>query len=87
MNSEDIKIYRNYTLQRLSKDSCTLFLQNLARCNGHISSSFSLGGNLPDAAARYVSMFFCIYFIRQADLDKFHSLGTLTTEIEKVSVS
>jgi hypothetical protein len=84
MNSEDLKIYRNFTLERLSAKACAEFLQNLAKCNGHISSSFCLNNGFPDESIKYFSMFFRIYFLSQVDLDKFHSLGMVTEEIERV---
>ena len=87
MTSEDLKIYRDFSLERLGKDACTNFLQNLARSNGHISSNFCLSGAFPDSSARYMSMFFRLYFLSQKDLDKFHSLGMITTDIQQVSLS
>ena len=86
MDSESLKIYRDYTLERLGNDACAKLLQNLARCNGHISSNFCLNNGFPDKSVRYFSMFFRIYFIAQADLDKFHGLGMVTTAVEKVGV-
>jgi hypothetical protein len=82
-----MKIYRDYTLERLSKDGCSKLLQNLAKCNGSISSSFCLNNGFPDESVRYMSMFFRIYFLNQTDLDKFHLLEMKTTEIELVDMS
>jgi len=82
-----MKIYQDFTLERLSKDGCATFLQNLAKSGGSISSSFCLNNGFPDESVRYMSMFFRIYFLSQADLDKFHLLGMKTTEIDRVDMS
>ena len=82
----DNLIYRNFSLERLSNNACIDFLQGLAKCNGHITSSFCLNNSFPDKKVRYMSMFFRIYFYSMEDLEKFHNLGMFTEEIEKVSV-
>jgi hypothetical protein len=84
---KDNLIYRNFSLEKLSNNACIDFLQGLAKCNGHITSSCCLNNGFPDNKVRFMSMFFRIYFYSMEDLEKFHSLGMITEEIEEVSVN
>jgi hypothetical protein len=79
-----MKIYRDFSLERISKKNCAEFLQNLAKCNGHITSSMTLNNGFPDDSVQYMSMFFRIYFLNLSDFEKFHRLGMNTTEVEQV---
>lgn len=64
----------------LNKDKIASFIQSLMICRGVITSNFSLSNGFKPDKIQYHEGFFRIYFIRQEDLDRFHSMGFKTTQ-------
>lgn len=76
-------LYREYSCS-LSQKSCTALLQALAISEGVITSNFTLKNAFPEKSVGRWTMFFRLRFRNQESLDKFHTLGFVTTEPEKV---
>ena len=79
-------IYREYSCN-LSQANCTKLLQALAICKGTITCNFTLAGGrgLSEKTVNRWTMFFKLRFDFQADLDKFHQMGFVTTEPMKIA--
>lgn len=83
--SENNYIWRDFTIQP-TKDKSAKFLQALSICRCSITSSWYLTNGFTDSQANKHELFFRLKFRNQEDLDKFHSLGFVTTTPPKVSV-
>jgi len=78
-------IWRDFTLQP-TKDKSAKFLQALSICRCSITDSWSLQNGFPESSANRHELFFRLKFRKQEDLDKFHSLGFVTTTPPKVEL-
>jgi hypothetical protein len=82
---DDLRIFRDFTLSRMSDKASGEFLRALAQSGGCITCCFTNASQSP--SYRTVSMYFRLRFIRQEHLDRFHSLGYETTEPPKISLN
>ena len=79
-------IYRNFSLERTSVTAAGKFIQALVLSGGSITDVHSLTNAFPPEKVQYYSSFFRLRFWKQEQLDKFHSLGFKTDDIERVSL-
>lgn len=73
-------IYKDFTLTRTSKNAAGEFIQALVISGGIITSMFTLTNGFSEKQVTYMSSFYRLKFRSQENLDKFHSLGFVTTE-------
>jgi hypothetical protein len=79
-------IYRNFSLERTSVTAAGKFIQALVLSGGSITDVGSLVNGFPPEKVQYYSSFFRLRFWKQEQLDKFHSFGFKTDDIEQVSL-
>lgn len=85
MQSNFEPIYRDFTLTKTSVTAAGKFLQGLASSGGSITSMFSLSNGFPVDKAQYYSTFYRLKFLKQENLDRFHSLGFQTNDIPRIA--